>query len=511
MKIFILGFLLSLIPANAWAFVPHAYPGIYIHQMGHVYFFVSCIFIIWTIVHHNLQKAKGWRYILLAELFFALWNLDTFIGHITEFWIEKTQIIGSREGLDYFFREVAVEGREYIYYITRYEFFLIFSAILFLYLGLREHLKEEKSTVSATALLPLFPILFSEVAGAFVMLLLSIMSLITALSLYRKDKGNVLWSYLLWLSTSYVVFSISRSLGHILQPALVAAGYEHIWKSIDPYSGSFITFTFAVIGTVSLFFFRAYSSYLKMLGDKKRIETINTDLTELNQELETMVAERTMSLMALTVADRVRNPAAVIGWTCKRIIEKESVSEKLEENLKDVIDESEKLESIVKDFEAILKSKQSRFRYEDINEIVRGVVSIVEKEADEKDVKISVSLAEHPLKINTQKNLLRAAIFHIIRNAIEATPEGGRITVTTAGDDEKVMLAISDTGLGIPKEDIGRIFDPFFSTKLFRFGMGLPLVKQIVSEHLGEIKVESEIGKGTTFKMIFPVRWIEKK
>ncbi len=85
------------------------------------------------------------------------------------------------------------------------------------------------------------------------------------------------------------------------------------------------------------------------------------------------------------------------------------------------------------------------------------------------------------------------------------------ITVTTAGDNEKVTLAISDTGAGIPEEDIGRIFDPFFSTKLFRFGMGLPLVKQIISEHLGEIKVESEPGKGTTFKLIFPVRWIEKK
>ncbi|WP_333652474.1 hypothetical protein [Dissulfurispira sp.] len=117
---------------------------------------------------------------------------------------------------------------------------------------------------------------------------------------------------------------------------------------------------------------------------KKRIEAVNADLTELNQELETMVAERTMSLMALTVADRVRNPAAVIGWTCKRILEKEKVPEKLGENLKDVIDESEKLESIVKDFEALLKSKQSRFMYEDINEIVKGVVSIVEKEADEK-------------------------------------------------------------------------------------------------------------------------------
>jgi signal transduction histidine kinase len=64
---------------------------------------------------------------------------------------------------------------------------------------------------------------------------------------------------------------------------------------------------------------------------------------------------------------------------------------------------------------------------------------------------------------------------------------------------------------GISEEYIGRIFDPFFSTKLYRFGMGLSLVRQIVSEHLGEIKVQSEVGKGTTFTMIFPVRWIEKK
>ncbi len=462
-------------------------------------------------VHNNLHRSKGWRYILLAELFFALWNLDTFIGHITEFWIEKTQIIGSRQGWDYFFRSVTIEGREYIYYITRYEFFLLLPAMLFLYIGLREHLKEEKPVVSVSALLPLFPILFSEVVGAFVMVLLSVMSLITALSLYKRDKGNVLWSYLLWLSASYVIFSISRSLGHILQPALVATGYEHVWKFIDPYSGSFITFTFAVIGTVSIFFFRAYSYYLKMLDDKKKIEAINADLTELNQELETMVAERTMSLMALTIADKIRNPAAVIGWTCKRILEKEKVPEKLGENLKDVIDESEKLESIVKDFEALLKSKQSMFRHEDINEIVKGIVSIVEKEADEKGVRFSVNLADHSLKINTQKNLLKAAIFHIIRNAIEATPEGGMITVTTSGDNEKVTLAISDTGAGIPEEDIGRIFDPFFSTKLFRFGMGLPLVKQIISEHLGEIKVESGHGKGTTFKLIFPVRWIDKE
>lgn len=251
--------------------------------------------------------------------------------------------------------------------------------------------------------------------------------------------------------------------------------------------------------------------YNKIDSDSKKIDSINEDLSELNQELETLVAERTMSLMALTVADKVRNPATVIGWACKRILEKEKVSGELSETLKDIIDESRKLETIVKDFETVLKSKQSMFRFDDINGIVRAVVPIAEKEASEKGVHLSVNLSELPLKINVQKNLLRVAILHILRNAIEATPEGGRITITTSAERDNVIITISDTGSGISKEDIDRIFEPFYSTKRLRFGMGLSLVKQIVSEHLGHMSVESEQGKGTTFRITFPVRWIEKK
>ncbi len=62
----------------------------------------------------------------------------------------------------------------------------------------------------------------------------------------------------------------------------------------------------------------------------------------------------------------------------------------------------------------------------------------------------------------------------------------------------------------VPKKDLEKIFEPFFSTKKYKFGMGLPLVKQIVKEHMGEINVESEVGKGSTFRLIFPVRWMEK-
>jgi len=118
MKFLIPGIFLLFIPSNALAFVPHAYEEVYIHQMGHIFFIISCVFIMWVIWHHNLQDKKGWRYIFLSEIFFILWNVDTFVGHITEYWIEPSQMIGAREGWDYFFRRISIEGREYLYYIN---------------------------------------------------------------------------------------------------------------------------------------------------------------------------------------------------------------------------------------------------------------------------------------------------------------------------------------------------------------------------------------------------------
>lgn len=510
-KIILTSFLLIFLPSKGFAFVPHGYPATIIHQMGHIYFFISCLFIALIIIRKNLHKEKGWRYILLAEIFFMLWNLDTFIGHISEFWIEPSQIIGERGGIDYFKRKIIIEGKEWIYYITKHDHIWLVPGMLMFYLGLRWHLNKERVSSYAVAILPLLPIIFVDMVGSFLMVILSILSLLTSLRLYQTNRDNTLWNYMLWLSSSYVIFSFSRSVGHIVNRILVFSGYEDIWKIIEPYSGSINTFTFIVIGSVSLFFFRAYESYLMMLEDKNKIESINTDLTELNQELETLVAERTMSLMALTVADKVRNPAAVIGWSCKRMLQKEKFPEKIQEDLSSIIDECNRLESIVRDFELLLKSKQSMFKYEDLNDIVRNIIPVIEKEAKGKHLNISFNLSEQPLRINAQKNLLKIAIFHIIRNAIEATPEGGSISISSSGDAEKIILSISDTGVGIPEEDLQKIFDPFYSTKLYRFGMGLPLVKQIVSEHLGQIEVKSVLNKGTTFRLIFPVRWMEKK
>jgi len=243
----------------------------------------------------------------------------------------------------------------------------------------------------------------------------------------------------------------------------------------------------------------------------EQIESINADLTELNQELETIGAERTMSLMALTVADRVRNPAAMIGGRCRRILEKENLTENLRKNLLYILEGAEELDKIVRDFENFLRNRQSKFRIEDINRVVESVVSVVEREASYKGIKMTVKLSTEPLRIKMQKDLLRVAIFHVVKNAIEATSRGGTITVETFREGDYIAAAVTDTGDGIPEEEVENVFKPFFSTKECGFGMGLPLVRQIISEHLGSLIVESKPGHMTTFKMLFPERWKEEK
>lgn len=246
----------------------------------------------------------------------------------------------------------------------------------------------------------------------------------------------------------------------------------------------------------------------------RRLSQMETDykrmLEDFNQQIETLVAERTMSLMALTVADRVRNPTHVIEGVCRRLVEREEMSAKVREGMELIGQETGKLNKIVDEFQDLLKSKRSLITFEDLNTVVADVASLIQKECIRQGVFLEVNLCKDHVKINMQKNLLRAAVFQILKNSVEATPPGGSITVSTAAGADMIFLKISDTGLGISQEDVPRIFDPFFSTKTHRFGMGLSLVKQILSEHLARIHVDSELHKGTTFTLEFPVNWLGK-
>ena len=501
-----------LAPSDAWAFVTHEYSATFINEASRIYFLLACVLVLRAMLLNRLQKEKGWRYTFFSLICFIIWDIIVFFGQISALKIDPSHFIGGSEGLEYFKRNILLYGNDYFCYFASFDYVLIDIAMLLFYKGLSEHLAEDnRPSPAASVVLPLLPVFAVSFAGAVVFVVLSVLSLTASLKLYTRNRENILWHYMIWLSSSFILFSFSRSLGHVLQHILIASGSRNIWNIIEPVSGSINIISFFIVGSISIFFIRIYDIHLSILADRKEIENINLELSELTQELEDIVAERTMSLMALSIADKVRNPAATIGIACRRVLRKKEQGEKLGEELQNMISECEKLQNVVGDFENLLKTKRSQFSYEDLNEIVKDVTSLVSKEAADKGVLISVHHFDKPININMQKGLMRVAVFHVLRNAIDASCEGGLIQLNTSLENGNVALTISDKGTGINAEDMDRIFDSFYSTKNKRFGMGLPLVKQIVTEHLGEIKVESEVGKGTTFKMIFPSRWKDER
>ena len=101
---------------------------------------------------------------------------------------------------------------------------------------------------------------------------------------------------------------------------------------------------------------------------------------------------------------------------------------------------------------------------------------------------------------------IRAALYHLLINALDAMPKGGTLTITATQDKESIVISVRDTGCGIPKEVLDSIYDPFFTSKTKGAGLGLTMVHQIIMNHRGEIKIRSEVDKGTTATIRLPAR-----
>ncbi len=291
-------------------------------------------------------------------------------------------------------------------------------------------------------------------------------------------------------------------------PVILMTGYTDFDKAVDAVKMRAFDFILKPFRTDHLMHsVEKALTYARLLQTERDYTNL---LEEFNRDIESLLAERTMSLLALTIADKIRNPATVIGLTGKKLLEGKDDPDKLTERLKVIIGEAEKLDTIVQNFRSFLKDKKSLFVYEDLNPVVERSLSFTRNEAEDKGLELDIALSACPVKVNMEKNLMQVALCHVIRNAIAATPAEGKITVRTSTDGGNAVITISDTGCGIPFQDLDRIFDPFFSTKEYSFGIGLPLVRQIISEHMGQIAVQSTQGAGTTFRMTLPLRWTEK-
>jgi len=217
-------------------------------------------------------------------------------------------------------------------------------------------------------------------------------------------------------------------------------------------------------------------------------------------------ADRLASLGTLTagLAHEIRNPLVAIKTFTQLLPERFDDDEFRNHFLNVTAGEVDRISSLVNELLEFARPSQPNFNKEDLNQIVEKMLLLVDTESHKKNLKIIKELQQSLPLVVLDKEQIKQVFLNILLNAIDATPKNGSIFVRTKliekdGYGEYVQFAVEDTGKGIPKEDLDRIFTPFYTTKHQGSGLGLAISHQIVQEHNGSIEVESEENRGTTF------------
>ena len=532
MKFVIALLFLSLVPSNAWGYVPHEYPAIYTQQLGRIFLFIAFLVVLWSIVQNRLYKQKGWRYLFLSLIFFTIWDLDVFVGRIAEF-IFIPQTIGSIEGWEYFKRNINVERLEYLYYIGRLDFVLLNIAMLLFYIGLREHLSEEKEKVPthATVILPLLPIIITDIAGNSIFIILSVMSLYTSVKLYRKDKENVLWNYMVWLATAWFMFSISRSFGHIIRHILIPTGNQDVWKFFEPITGSFNTFSLFFVGSVSLFFIRIYKSYMEITEDKRKLESLVDERTRFIEQLEMDKTElkeldKLKSAFLANVSHELRTPMnAIIGYS-ELLIDRVDgpINEEQEKNLKKVSSNARHLLQLINNVLDISKIESGKIELQikdiDLKQLIESFIPTFEPMIKQKRLTLAINLDENLSPVYGDEDKIKQVFINLLSNAVKFTQQG-RITIIAGLSERGIKpgesplfaeICVEDTGIGIKDDDLVKIFDKFTQVDISTIrqyegtGLGLSTARGLVALHKGVMWVTSKYGEGSRFCFTLPLK-----
>lgn len=219
--------------------------------------------------------------------------------------------------------------------------------------------------------------------------------------------------------------------------------------------------------------------------------------------------ERTEAVRKLidSLSHEIRNPIVSIAGFAKKVYENLPPGDPNKPYLMTILQESERLEKLLKEIINLKMISIGFMENVDICEAIQEVISEFEREFDEKAIEVETEFKpESTLYID--KEHLKIVIRNIVKNAIEAMEKSEKrlLRISVAPVDNTLEIKISDTGRGIPKELLKRIFDPFFTSKVYGPGLGLTVALTIVQYYRGFISVESEIGKGSSFIIRFPLR-----
>lgn len=254
----------------------------------------------------------------------------------------------------------------------------------------------------------------------------------------------------------------------------------------------------------------------------KKLERTNVELKDMQTQLVHAEKMSAIGQLAAGVAHEIRNPLNIIEgaryYLSTYMVNHEN-AETVGEYLDYIKQEIDRTNRLIDSLLKFSKAEPPYFEKVDINAVLDNVVILVRKQLSDNNVNLSTKLDPGIPMIMADPNQLWQVFINIILNAIQAMPKGGSLVVETSlgysdsgpAPSRNVCITFEDTGVGIAKEDITRIFDPFFTKKDMGTGLGLSIAYKIIEKHSGRIIVSSEKEKGTVFTIELPANNLNMK
>lgn len=252
-------------------------------------------------------------------------------------------------------------------------------------------------------------------------------------------------------------------------------------------------------------------------GSQKGSIIVLEDVTfrvQLEQQLQQSEKLSSIGLLAAGIAHEVNTPLAGISSYTQMLLQMVPQDDSKKVILEKIQKQVERAANIISNLLNFARTGngKSEFSKIEINRILEDTLQLLEPQIRKSRVEVSRNYAEELPQMVGSASKLQQVFTNLILNAIDAMPSGGKISLKTYSSGRKIVIEISDTGIGIEEKNLSKIYDPFFTTKPIGSGTGLGLAVAygIIQEHSGKIEVFSQVGRGTTFKIEFPAVFVRK-
>jgi signal transduction histidine kinase len=235
----------------------------------------------------------------------------------------------------------------------------------------------------------------------------------------------------------------------------------------------------------------------ELRGSAHRIQELH------DQEMRRAAQLASVGELASGIAHEIKNPLVGVASGLDLLAGQIGDNPKAEGFLRQMRAQLDRIESAIRDLLSYARPRQPRLAWTQPGLLVDRVVQLITPQTKAAGVRIETSIREAVPKIRVDPDLVAQALVNLALNGIQVMAPGGVLTISTDHVNDEVHIAISDTGTGIPGEQLEAIFRPFYTTKHQGTGLGLAISRGIVERHGGRLEVESDVGTGSTFTLVF--------